>query len=37
MPGWKKIATTMAIVVVTLIIVNRVMAKSPAVAQVING
>lgn len=37
MPGWKKIATTMVIVVVTLIVVNRVMAQSPAVAKVING
>lgn len=37
MPGWKKVLTTAVIVVVTLAVVNRVMAASPAAAKVING
>jgi hypothetical protein len=37
MPGWKKIVTTALIVVVTFAVLNRVMAKSPAVANIING
>lgn len=37
MPGWKKIATTVVIVVVTMAILNRVMAQSPTVAKAVNG
>lgn len=37
MPGWKKIATTALIVVVTVAVLNRVMAKSPAVQKAVQG
>lgn len=37
MPSWKKIATTAAIVVVVMAVLNRVMAKSPAVSNIVQG
>lgn len=37
MPSWKKIATTALIVVVTVAVLNRVMAASPAAAKAIQG
>ena len=37
MPGWKKVLTSALIVVVTLAVLNRVMAASPAVAKAIQG
>lgn len=37
MPSWKKIATTALIVVVTVAILNRVMAKNQTVAKAVTG
>jgi hypothetical protein len=37
MPGWKKILTTAAIVVVTVAVLNRVMASSPSVSKAVQG
>lgn len=37
MPGWKKIATTAAIVVITVAILNRVMTANPKVAKALTG
>jgi hypothetical protein len=37
MPGWKKAVGIAVVVVVTLAILNRVMAASPAVAKAVQG
>lgn len=37
MPGWKKVATTVVIVVVALAVLNRVAASNPTVAKLVSG